>query len=209
MEAWVTPHEGVYHTLDFTRLIQILKEEQIQEIALPFPDGQLRTVRVDWVAAAEAGYYDRHPQTGTYRIWDPRDPTLHGRIDHTVKGYHAMFQWQGRTVMTDPVFRGRTDVYTTYFRDAYHADPAAIPALTCDVAEELPGDLSELIAAIPRSNEVALRTYRLAIACTGEYSQYHGGTKELVSAELITAVNRLNSVMEVDMGVRLLLVRGQ
>ncbi|MBK7342405.1 MAG: hypothetical protein IPJ06_04385 [Saprospiraceae bacterium] len=50
-----------------------------------------------------------------------------------------------------------------------------------------------------------MKTYRIAIAATGEYTSFHGG-KAAASAEIITAVNRLNSVLEIDMGIHLNLI---
>ncbi|WP_165360743.1 reprolysin-like metallopeptidase [Candidatus Chloroploca sp. Khr17] len=46
------------------------------------------------------------------------------------------------------------------------------------------------------------RDYRLAIATTGEYAQFHGGTKASVMAEIVNVVNALNAIYERDMAVR-------
>jgi hypothetical protein len=51
-----------------------------------------------------------------------------------------------------------------------------------------------------------LRTYRLALAATGEYSIYHGGTKPLVLSEMVIAMNRVNGVYEQDTAVRMVLI---
>ncbi|WP_213085141.1 reprolysin-like metallopeptidase, partial [Pseudoalteromonas sp. S980] len=49
-------------------------------------------------------------------------------------------------------------------------------------------------------------TYRIAVATTGEYAQYHGGSKDKVMAALVTMVNRLNDVYERDLARRFELV---
>jgi hypothetical protein len=51
-----------------------------------------------------------------------------------------------------------------------------------------------------------LRTYRLALACTGEYASFHGGTVPLVRAAMITSVNRVVGVYEKEVGIRMVLV---
>jgi hypothetical protein len=51
-----------------------------------------------------------------------------------------------------------------------------------------------------------LRTHRLALATTGEYSIFHGGTKPLVMAELVTAVNRVSGIYEREVAIRLQLI---
>lgn len=50
------------------------------------------------------------------------------------------------------------------------------------------------------------RTYRLAVATTGEYTQFHGGTVNSGIAAVVTAINRVNELYEVDLSVRLNLV---
>ncbi len=45
-----------------------------------------------------------------------------------------------------------------------------------------------------------LRTYRLALAADGEYSQFHGGTVPLVHNEIVVAVNRVTGVYERELG---------
>jgi hypothetical protein len=51
-----------------------------------------------------------------------------------------------------------------------------------------------------------LRTYRLALAADGEYSQFHGGTVPLVHNALVVAVNRVTGVYERELSIRLQLV---
>ena len=51
-----------------------------------------------------------------------------------------------------------------------------------------------------------LRTYRLALACTGEYATFHGGTTSKALAAMVTSINRVNEVFEVDLGIRLELI---
>jgi len=51
-----------------------------------------------------------------------------------------------------------------------------------------------------------VRTYRLAVAATGEYTAFHGGTRESALAAIVTAVNRINQVFERDLAVKMELV---
>jgi len=54
--------------------------------------------------------------------------------------------------------------------------------------------------------EATLRTYRCAVATTGEYTQYHGGTVEAGLEAVVLKVNRLNQVFERDLAIHLELV---
>src|SRR5690606_10078249 len=51
-----------------------------------------------------------------------------------------------------------------------------------------------------------LRTYRLACAATGEYTQFHGGTIAVAQAAIVTAVNRINQIYESEVCVRMVLI---
>lgn len=55
-------------------------------------------------------------------------------------------------------------------------------------------------------NLVELRRYRFALACTGDYGATHGGTVPSVLSTLVTAANTLNSVVERDGDMRLVLI---
>ena len=63
------------------------------------------------------------------------------------------------------------------------------------------GDFSPLLA-----HGSQLRTYELAVACTGEYTTYHGGTVQLAMAAITTTMNRVGGIYEDDIAVRMELV---
>ncbi|MEM1336931.1 MAG: reprolysin-like metallopeptidase [Bacteroidota bacterium] len=51
-----------------------------------------------------------------------------------------------------------------------------------------------------------LRTFRIAVSTTGEYTNYHGGTVVDALAAINATLTRVNEVFETDLGVRLQLV---
>ena len=52
-----------------------------------------------------------------------------------------------------------------------------------------------------------LRSYRLAVACTGEYAVAVGGTTApLLHSAIVTSVNRVNGVYEMEVAIRLVLI---
>lgn len=53
-----------------------------------------------------------------------------------------------------------------------------------------------------------IRTYRIAIATTGEYTEFHGGTVESGLAEVVSVLNRVSGLLERDAALRLVLVDG-
>jgi hypothetical protein len=53
---------------------------------------------------------------------------------------------------------------------------------------------------------VALRTYRLAVSTTGEYSAFHGGNRADVMAAVVAAITRVAGIYEDELGVTFQLV---
>ncbi len=52
-----------------------------------------------------------------------------------------------------------------------------------------------------RSRGAELRTYRLAVATTGEYSEYHGGSVEGTLSAVVKVVNRVNGIFNSEISV--------
>ncbi|MEW6733192.1 MAG: reprolysin-like metallopeptidase, partial [Acidobacteriota bacterium] len=56
------------------------------------------------------------------------------------------------------------------------------------------------------SSGPTLRTYRLAVSTTGEFAQFYGGTVPGAMNGLVTVVNRVNGVYEMELGIRMTLI---
>ncbi len=57
-----------------------------------------------------------------------------------------------------------------------------------------------------RSTDSTLRTYRLAVATTGEYAQFHGGTVGSALSAIVTTINRVNGIYARELSIQLTLV---
>lgn len=58
----------------------------------------------------------------------------------------------------------------------------------------------------PNADDSTLRTFRLALSCTGEYGTYFGGTTALALAAMNNTMTRVNGVFEKDFAIRMVLV---
>ena len=63
-----------------------------------------------------------------------------------------------------------------------------------------------ILAARPNADDGFLRTYRLALSVTGEYTTFFGGTKALALAAINNSMTRVNGVFEIDFGVHMTLI---
>jgi hypothetical protein len=178
-------------------------------LSLPGPDGTLARFDIVESPVMEPGLAARYPQIKTYlgRGIDDRSAAL--RMDMTPQGFHAQVLSPKGAWYIDPYTRGDTTHYASYYkRDLRNAhgfecftpsEPIVGPAGGGFLDEE------------PRSGDQR-RTFRLACAATGEYVAYHSGvaTPSVTAgmAAIVTAVNRVSGVYELELCVRLVLING-
>ena len=187
-------------------------ETRAAEIVLPLPDGSLARFNFveSPVMAPELGA--RYPEIRSYLGRGADDPTLFARFGWTTKGFHAIIFSTGPTIYIDPYSTGDRTHYISYSRSDFTQSLGG-------PFEELPPEIDPVVAAqieaaITGNPEFVigeqLRTYRLALATTGEYSIYHSApnpaNKPDVLSELNVAMNRVNGVYERDTAVRMILV---
>jgi len=213
-ERWIVPERARYLRLDAGALaatLAILPSESAAprgldgvELAIPGPDGALRRYRLvdSPVMAPELGA--QYPEWRTFRMFDLEDARYGGRGDWTAHGFHAMVRTPSGTLFVDPLRQGDTELYQAYFKADLPRGPGQ--EFRCDtVGAESAFDESPDAPEAPAGG-LDLRTYRLVVAATGEYTQFHGGTVGDGMAAIVTAVNRVNEVYERDVAIRMILV---
>jgi chitodextrinase len=82
---------------------------------------------------------------------------------------------------------------------------ASLSPFECKVIADAPSDLTSSTAR-PNADDATLRTFRLAVSCTGEYAVFFGGTKALALAAINNSLTRVNGVFEADFAARMVLV---
>ena len=180
---------------------------------LPLPDGSYSRFAIEESPIMEQSLAARFPEIRTYRGQGIDDLTATTRFDWTPQGFHAIVLSAAGTVLIEPETTGQISNYIAYFQsDA----PAA--SVTCEVD----GPTRETALAgsgtmkAPRGirQEVvsgsALRTYRLAVAATGDYTQrYGGGTVAGGLAAITTTINLVDAIYEREVAIRLVLIANE
>ena len=82
---------------------------------------------------------------------------------------------------------------------------ASLSAFECAVLDDVKGTINPNTLR-PNADDGTLRTYRLAMSVTGEYTTYFGGTKALALAAINNTMTRVNGVFEKDFAVRMVLI---
>lgn len=178
-------------------------------ITLPFPDGRFEDFAIYQAPIMAPELAAKYPEIKTYAGQGITNKYASIRFDITPKGFHAMIRTEKGDVFIDPYSDGITSTYICYRREDYNNSNKKLVCLT----DELPSNQSKQLSAEKlndfnsnRSIAGELRTYRLALACTKEYSAFQGGTKPLVMAAMVTTMNRVNFVYETEVGIRMVMV---
>ncbi len=179
-------------------------------VSLPMPDGTLARFGVEESPIMEPELAAQFPEIKTYRGQGLEDPTATVRFDLTPHGFHSMILAASGTVLVDPYSAGDTDNYISYFK----SDATPSEKFVCHFGDQIADNLYHSdnydFFSAPGAPEVssgtALKTYRIAVAATGEYTAFNGGTVALGQAAIVTVMNRVNGVYERDVATRMTLV---
>ncbi len=223
-EAWIRP--TVYQAV---RMIPVQMQATLQSapmefselarqapliMSIPMPDGTFARFEVVESPVMAPELAAKFPEIKTYLGRGIDDSAASMRCDLTPAGFHAQILSPNGSVFIDPVSRGDVENYASYYKRNYISGdrgfeclvgtPQAAVGLTQDdLSRTHPVDDDH---AAPVTSGDILRTYRLAVAATGEYTAFHGGTVGAGLAAIVTAVNRVTGVYEVEVAVRMELV---
>ncbi|MFN3874221.1 MAG: reprolysin-like metallopeptidase, partial [Ignavibacterium sp.] len=174
-------------------------------IELPFPDGSFQKFKFWESPTMEPELQNEFTEIRTYTGQGIDDPYATLKMDFTPQGFHAMILSPNGRVFIDPYAKGDINYYLSYYSKDYTKKDELFE---CEVLYH-----DEYIKPVPNFYETLLtptgpqlRTYRLANAATGEYTQYHGGTVASGLAAVTTSVNRVNGVYEREAAIRMVLV---
>lgn len=197
-------------------------------LAIPLPNGATETFALRQTLTLSPALTAEYPDFKTYAGQGDTHPNYIIRMSLTSLGFDAVI-WG---VDGDAVYYKKTSpdpadhLYTTYFaRDALRASSAKgfgtllrCGSVGSTTQPNLPGltpGKGGRLAAPAFSAGAAIRTFRIAIATTGEWTRNAGGFPTVTDvtqlrtnglAVLTTTVNRLNGIFERDVSARFMLV---
>lgn len=174
---------------------------------LPLADGRSMRLRVSPTEIMATGLAARYPDIRSYRGVDVDNPQRRVRLELSPLGFGAMlFAPEGIQLLQASSLGDRQN-YIVYARTQVQGSTR--PSCGFDADSDIARGFGEHLrsAPSPRTETGAtLRTYRLAVATTGEYTARFGGTVAGGLAAVVVAINRVNEVYQTDLGVRLTLI---
>ena len=185
------------------------------DVDFPLANGEIKTFKVFHSSIIEPGLQAKFPEMRNYKIFT-RDGKYSGRIGLTVHGFHGVIQTPEGKLFIDKYSDESLTNYVSYYTKDYQKDMSVLPSCgvtKSDTEKYLEGfDFEEIetpsksISSRTPEGEVKLRTYRAAIACTGEWGATKGGTVEKALAAVNESLTKINEIFESEVGIRLILI---
>ncbi|HMY84712.1 MAG: T9SS type A sorting domain-containing protein [Saprospiraceae bacterium] len=212
-KEYIKPERKVFFNYDYNSLRSILRTAPQEsyfdrglpglKLHLPNPEGGLTEFDIYESPILSEPEYSQFPNIRTYIAVNQANKIEHGRIDITEHGFHGLIFTDGDVYLIEPASLGNRQSCITY----YKKDNKIRPDFECMTEGSGFNDVDlETRTPLSCNSSMTLVSYRTAVACTWEYSNFHGGTVALTLSAITTTVNRVSAVYEKDMGARLILI---
>lgn len=205
-----------YYKLDLNKIQAQLKNAQESganakpvEISLPTLRGKMERFAVYSFPVMVKELADQY-QLGSYVGVGIDDPGKYVRFSVAPSNFQSMIINNGKYEFIDALPSDKT-IYSVHLKSK---DPGG-KIFDCDTNES-PISISQLNQLkeegqsftnqptdFAKSSDKKYRTMRLAIAATGEYTAFHGGTQALALAAINATMTRVNGVFEKDFALHL------
>jgi hypothetical protein len=181
-------------------------------IELPTNNGEIQRFRVYEASVFAPELQAQYPNIRSYAAQGIDDASAVARFSVSNMGVNVMISSVNySTIYIDPYTKDK-NYYITYNINSLPPDPNGFQCMVEDTVGP------EILLDNRNANDGMLRTFRLALACTGEYSQYHlnqqgignGEPDPVKKAAVLLAMNntmtRVNGVYERDLAVTMIIV---
>lgn len=181
-----------------------------QIIYLPNAHGILEKFYVMETAIMEADLEKKFPMIKSYAAQGVDNPSAVARFSVTQLGVHSMTMTPGENSSYIDAYTENRENYIVYTKSSISDGGQSFECLMEDDIA-LPSLKNDVITA-KAADDSKLRTYRLALSCTGEYGAIFAGTgtdqekKANILAQMVVTMTRVNGVYERDLAITMVFV---
>jgi hypothetical protein len=223
VDRWIKPEKYGVFRIELQSMRNLLNQAgdefksngQAVLVEIPMPDNTYQRFAVYHSSIMEPGLAKKFPEIDTWRGQGIDNPRASVHIDITLQGFHAMILSPEGAVFVDPYAKTTTEYYISYFKKDLKAKAKF------NEIEVVNGNKGNPVTPVKstktglnksgssiaqRSNGTQLKTYRLALAATYEYTLFHGGTVPLALSAMTTTINRVVGVYRSEFGISLTLI---
>ncbi len=193
-------------------LLQISDQQETYKIQFPDENGKITVYEIRETNVMHPDLAKRYPNNRSFVGHSEGDRSKKLRFSLNELGLHAMLIDKNREILYADPYSYDKKKYIFYLRKDMNFENFQFSCFT-----EQSVSLKKITFAAKSIDDKKLRTYRLALAGTGEYSEYHinaagmqTGTdaqkKAVVLAAMTTAMTRVNDIYENDLAISLQLI---
>lgn len=187
-------------------------------IELPTNNGDLQRFRVYEASTFAPELQEKHPNIRSYAAQGIDDPTAVARFSVSDIGMNVVITSANYSKMYIDPYTTDRNYYISYHIDQTTDTSGFVCLVEDDMSPRLSIEEMENMDQHRNANDGKLRTFRLALACTGEYAQFHlnnqgissTATDAVKKAAVLSAMNvamtRVNGVYEQDLAVTMVIV---
>ncbi len=181
-------------------------------IEFPTKNGVIQKFRVYEASILAPSLQSQHPSIRSFTAQGIDDPSAVARFSYSNVGLNVMISSANYgSIYIDPYTKDLNQ-YISYSKRSLPADSRSFECLLQTSVE------NKIELATKNADDGLLRTYRLALACTGEYAQYHLNNqgipsnasdeekKAAVLSAMNTAMTRVNGIYENEIAVTMVIV---
>jgi hypothetical protein len=180
---------------------------------LPMPNGELARFRIEESPVMHPDLAAQHPEIKTYKGQGLDDPTATTRFDWTPLGFHGIILSLEGTAFIEPFSENDKTNYISYFNQDISLEDISVSCLFSDaeIAEAKQRGIDLEVPVEPNfSTGATLRTYDLAVAATGEFTQQYGsGNVNTTLTRITTLVNLINAIFQKEATITFQLVANE
>ena len=179
------------------------------EMLLPTADGGLELFEYWYSPVVAPGLQSKYPEIRTYKLVSIENPGRSGRLTVSPYGIDGLITGDGPETVIERLNSESSVVVFNASDIRYNAFESNILACGADMQKETQAGNStqrQRLQARSAGQDVQMRTYRTAIAATGEWTIQSGGTVQAGMSRMISSVNIINQVLESEVAIRLELI---
>ncbi len=171
-------------------------------LSIPNADGVLESYRVYENSNMDPALAARYPEIKSYIGIGIDNPAATAYFSVSPLGFKSMVLSPDKSAVFIEPISADLGTYTVYRKSD---KKQSLTKFECSVIDQATPQMDGATAR-PNADDALMRTFRLAMSCTGEYTAYFGGTKALALAAINNSITRCNGVFEKDFGARMIII---
>lgn len=171
-------------------------------VDLPMPDGSIKSFRVNESQTLSPTLSAKFPELKSYAGVCITDQSISVGFDISPNGFHGTIKMASASYFIEPIDL-KKDLYRLYNqKDVLGSISCGVNNLDVIKKNQRRENKDEDFS----SNGTKLRTYRIAIAATGEFTQANGGTVLGALARINTIITAVNTIYTTELSIKFQLI---